>query len=49
MDDVNRLLDYLEIRSPATRQIYASMAQRRHLKKARCFTGAVRTPRTSIS
>lgn len=33
MDDVNRLLDYLEIRSPATRQIYASMAQRRHLKK----------------
>ena len=29
MDDVNRLLDYLEIRSPATRQIYASMAQRR--------------------
>ena len=33
MDDVYRLLDYLEIRSPATRQIYASMAQRRHLKK----------------
>ena len=37
MDEVFQLLDYLGIQSQSTIQTYASLAQRRHLKKGECL------------